>query len=260
MGGTRYDTLRKRREAGATNDGPTMLSQAEQQYAGDDGELSPRGLPETLRRLNQKIAYQKSQKRRRSALAGRQPTACPDCEASWVGLARRGACPDCGLVYDENTRAWTGRRRARLGTPILITIVALVVAVMYFRVVWVAAPLAILAPLYLGFTIYDFLVTRDGRFIATTPRGVLYRIGSHKTRTIPWHGVVLVEATAYKMPVFKIHHKKRAKRLRINRAIRNCRDGCAFAAAVEDGIKRYAGRPAAPTPPTPSAPAPSRHA
>lgn len=163
---------------------------------------------------------------------------------SWVGLARRGACPTCGFVYDENTRAWAGRRRARLGTPLLISAVAITIGVMYFRVPWLIIPIAVLLPIYLAKTVYDLLVTRDGRFIATTPTGVLYRIGSHKTRTIAWNRVVLVEATAYKMPVFKIHAKKQAKRIRVDRAIRNCRDGCEFAVAVEDGMRRYAGKTA----------------
>lgn len=194
----------------------------------------------TLRKLNEKIAYQRSRRKKRSALAGRQPTSCPDCEETWVGLARRGACPACGFVYDENTRAWSGSRRSRLGTPILLSAVAIALGVMYYRVPYVIVPIVALLPIYLAWTIYDLLVTRDGRFVATTPRGVVFRIGSHKTRTIPWNRVVLVEARAYTMPVFKIHHKKGVKRVRVRRAIRNCRDGCAFAAAVEDGMKRYA--------------------
>lgn len=198
--------------------------------------------PATLRKLNEKIAYQQSHRKRRSALAGRQPTSCPDCEETWVGMSRRGACPGCGFVYDENTRAWAGKRRTRLGTPLVLSTVAITLAVMYYDISFVVIPIVIGLPLYWAWAVYDLLVTRDGRFIATTPVGILYRIGSHKTRRILWHRVVLVEATAYKMPVFKIHHKKRVKRIRINKAIRNCRDGCEFAAAVEDGVRRYGER------------------
>lgn len=211
------------------------------EQSNSSAELAPDSRPEstTLRRLNEKIAYQKSRRKPRSTLGGRQPTSCPDCEEPWIGLSRRGACPACGLVYDENTRAWHGRRRARLGTPLLLSAVGITLAIMYYNIVYVVLPMAVIVPLYLGWTIYEWLVTRDGRFIATTPVGILYRIGSHKTRKIPWNRVVLVEATAYKMPVFKIHHKGRVRRLRINRAIRTCRDGCEFAAAVEHGMKRY---------------------
>ncbi len=207
-----------------------------------DVDAAPANRPtaSTLRKLNEKIAYQQSRKKPRSTLAGRQPTSCPDCEEKWIGLARRGSCPACGLVYDENTRAWSGRRRARLGTPLLVTAVVIALCVMYYDVFWVVVPAVLLIPAYLGWVIYDFLVSRDGRFIATTPVGVLYRIGSHKTRKIAWDRIVLVEATAYSMPVFKVHHKKRVRRIRINKAIRHCRDGCEFAVAVEDGVKRYA--------------------
>lgn len=195
--------------------------------------------PVTLRRLNEKIAYQQSHKKKRSALPGRQPTRCPDCEETWVGLARRGSCPACGLVYDENTRAWSGRRGVRLGTPILVTLLSILLVVMYVDVWWLVAPVAILVPVFWAWTIYDYLISRDGRFIATTPAGVVCRIRSHKTRTIPWGLVIFAEATAYRMPVFKVHGKKRAVRIRVNKAIRNCRDGCEFATAVEDGLKRY---------------------
>lgn len=218
-----------------------MLSETQQNPAGEEWASAAKRPPETLRRLNEKIAFQQSRRKPRSSLAGRQPTACPDCETSWVGMSRRGACPTCGFAYDENTRSWAGRRRARLGTPILISVVAVTLGVMYFRIPWVIVPIAVLLPLFLGRTIYDLLVTRDGRFIATTPAGVMYRIGSHKTRTIAWDRVLLVEATAYKMPVFKVHHKTGAKRIRVDRAIRTCRDGCEFAVAVEDGVKRYGG-------------------
>ena len=196
--------------------------------------------PATLRLLTKKIAYQQSRrKKRRSALPGRQPTRCPDCDETWIGLARRGQCPACGLVYDENTRAWSGRRGVRLGTPIVLSLLSIFLVVMYVDIWWVVVPAAIIVPTYWAWTIYDYLVARDGRFIATTPGGVVYRIHSHKTRTIPWDRVIFAEATAYRMPVFKVHGAKQAMRIRVHRAIRNCRDGCEFAVAVEDGVKRY---------------------
>ncbi len=202
-------------------------------------QVAPPTPTPTLKKLNAKIAYQQSRKPARSGMPGRQPTRCPDCETSWVGLPRRGQCPECGFVYDENTRAWSGRRRIRPGTPMLLSLVSLALAVMYYDVGWVLVAVGLFLPGYLAWAVYDMLVARDGRFIATSPAGVVFRLRSHKTRTIPWSRVIFAEATTYRMPVFKVHGEKRTVRIRVHLALRNCREGCEFAAAVEDGIMRY---------------------
>ena len=209
----------------------------------DDAIVSaPAAPPRTLQRMHEKIRYQQQHKKPRSPLPGRQPTSCPDCEAIWIGLPRRGKCPDCGLIYDEHTRGWRGKRSGNIAGAILASVIA-IGAMIVLAPPWWAILLVVFALLgYIAYAVYDMLIAQDGRFIATTPRGVVCRIRSHKTRVIPWGKVVLAEASAYRMPTFKIHGKDRAQKLNVKKALRSFRDGCEFAVCVEDGIKRYGRR------------------
>jgi len=203
---------------------------------------APDAPPRTLQRMHEKIRYQQQHKKPRSPLPGRQPTSCPDCDVTWIGLPRRGKCPDCALVYDEHTRAWRGKRGGNIGGPIFAMVISVGVMIMLAPPWWVVVLVALALIGLIAYAVYDMLIAQDGRFIATTPRGVVCRIRSHKTRVIPWGHVVFAEASAYRMPTFKVHGKNRAQRVNVKKALSSFSDGCAFAVCVEDGIKRYGRR------------------
>lgn len=127
----------------------------------------------------------------------RPPKICPECERDLNDVAIPGNCPECGLPLDDQTQVWRSRQgwqhhvltNGLLGLG-LGGFVALAELVSLGEVPNPFYPITIaLAASLAGILVRRILSGRlSGRFVATTPRGVL--IGTRpRTRLVPWDDI-----------------------------------------------------------------------
>ncbi len=182
---------------------------------------------------------------RRLRVPGRQPRRCPVCEISLLGLPVGGRCPQCSFPYDRHTRAWTGRNDLQLGTPIVFVALSLAALALWWHVAWVFWPVVLGVPLVAAWKTWDTLVRMDGRFAAVSPEGVHFRRYRLGTEIIPWQRIVSVSASVCRMPrlAYLSRHdwmnRGGARQINLGPCFRTPGEGCEFAYAVSEGIRRY---------------------
>lgn len=130
------------------------------------------------------------------------PDVCPRCDYSWKGLPDEGKCPECGLSYDSNTRAW--QLHSCFARTLLIGLSATVAIPLGYSLLLKSGvlyghlhllPTIMLMGLAAGYTVIlaRLLARQRGRHkISVGPDGILTCSQDH-ARLIPWSTVNGIE-------------------------------------------------------------------
>ena len=123
---------------------------------------------------------------------------CPGCGYNLTGLPVDYQCPECAFAFDSRTRIWRARRFCENGGPLAaVTIVLLLSWIARFLLApnlqtrvpgrpWMSQDIFVMIIIMIGaaWTLSRIVAFRAGVFVATTPRGLAYRLG--KDGIIPW--------------------------------------------------------------------------
>lgn len=123
---------------------------------------------------------------------------CPSCRYSLEGLPAAHRCPECGFLYDEQTRVWYAKSFWKFGGIILV--LAATQAPQSLGRIFEKSPQQFafwlnvgLVFMWVGFLIALIIRYRAHPFVAVGPSGVTYKTNQSLPVTVPWDEVVAVD-------------------------------------------------------------------
>ncbi|MGB0717244.1 MAG: hypothetical protein ACPGXK_15305 [Phycisphaerae bacterium] len=127
-------------------------------------------------------------------------TYCVRCAYNLYGLPEEGSCPECGLAYDRETRAFRAKSHGLWIGMAIFTMMGLVLLsrptfgfASWFdalRTIFVGIPFLLGIVVWFYYAVRRIQFHKSGFVLAVTPAGLLVRVMRPMRELVPWDEVV----------------------------------------------------------------------